>query len=548
MGFLAAGQYRRQASKARHLQSAMEAYRRGAFDSAEAAYRKLLREQPSHFDATHLLGVVLFQRGEFEESEVLLRRAVALDPHAAFVYSNLGNAVYGLGRLDEALTIYDRAIALDGSLSDAWNNRANVLDDLGRCDEALDGFDRAIKLKPDYFDAVINRAELLGRLGRLEDSLIAFNVALALQPQDPKALNGKAIILKSLKRIGEACDTHRMVLDMEPDSAEAHNNLGMTLLLKGDLAAGWPEVEHRWLTQENSGKQPELASPPWRGESLKGRSIVVYAEQGLGDTVQFCRYLPLLRQHGAAVSVLVPGKMHVILRDAFPDIELLAQPSEVESRPFDFNCAMMSLPLHFKTTSANIPSAVPYLKPDSRKVSLWRERIGLDGFKIGINWQGNPNGAVDIGRSIPLRAFAPLASIPGVRLISLQKNDGLEQLEGSAGGLKIETLGLDFDSGPSAFVDTLAAVESIDLIVTSDTSIAHIAGAAARPVWVALKHVPDWRWMLDRDDCPWYPTMRLFRQAARNDWSSVFARMHDELSVHQTGLKMTGHFGGKSEQ
>jgi len=302
----------------------------------------------------------------------------------------------------------------------------------------------------------------------------------------------------------------------------------MALLMDGDFAQGWPEYEARWKKKANIGLRPQLSVPEWRGEPLAGKSIVVFAEQGLGDIIQFARYLPLLKERGAEVKLLVTDQMQTILRAAFPDIMISTKVAARTARASDFQCAMMSLPIGFGTRVDSVPAAVPYLKPDPARVARWCERIGSHGFRIGICWQGSPDPDVDAGRSVPLKAFAPLAALADVRLISLQKHTGTEQIARVT--FTVETLGDDFDSGPDAFVDTMAVMESLDLIISPDTSIAHVAGALARPLWIALKRVPDWRWMLDRPDTPWYPTARLFRQERAGDWNAVFARMHAALT------------------
>jgi tetratricopeptide (TPR) repeat protein len=540
-------------------------FQRGELAESEAMLRRAIATDPNVASAHSNLGNTLEALGRPHESLACYDRAIALDRTFADAFSNRANVLDGLGRRDEALAGYDRAIELNPEYVDALGNRAALLVDAGRfeealasCDralalnpgsvdilqqrgtvllhlkrpgEALDSLDRALAIDPSNIASVSNRSIALDALGRSEEAIAGFDRALALKPDLSEALTNKARILKSLGRIDEACDTFQKAIAVAPDCAEAHSDFGMTLLLNGDFDAGWREFEYRWLKTDNVGNLPDFGSPAWTGEALGGRSIVVYAEQGLGDIVQFCRYLPLLKQRGATVCVLVAARMHAILRAAFPEIPLLADISQVETHRFDFHCAMMSLPLHFQTTLASIPATVPYLKSDPGKTAMWRKKIGSHGFRVGICWQGNPNGDVDIGRSIPLEAFAPLGSVADVRLISLQKNDGVIQLECLKNELKVETLGPNFDSGPDAFVDTLAAMENVDLVITSDTSIAHVAGALARPVWVALKNVPDWRWMLNREDCPWYPTMRLFRQDARDNWPGVFARMRKELAT-----------------
>jgi hypothetical protein len=272
------------------------------------------------------------------------------------------------------------------------------------------------------------------------------------------------------------------------------------------------------------GRSP-INAPHWQGEDLAGRDIVVYGEFHFGDIIQFVRFLPLLSRRGAKVSLACHNKLTRLFRALKPNVSFL-DPSEAR-RPFDFQCALMSLPLWLGIELSSVPNQTPYLAAEENLVIHWKNKVGARGFKIGIAWEGRPQRAVD-RRKFALAEFAPLARIPGVRLISLQKEFGVEQLEELPAGLTVETLG-EFDDGPDAFIDTAAVMESLDLIVTSDTSIAHLAGALGRPTWVALKNVPDWRWLLDRDDSPWYPTLRLFRQETSGDWTSVLANMEREL-------------------
>ena len=493
-----------------------------------AHYDRALALDPGYADGFVNRGNVLSELGRPADALADYDRALALAPTHVSALRRSAAVLVELGRGQDALMRNERALALDADSADMWMRNGNILLHLKRPREALESYDRALALDPGHALCAVNRSAALDALGRPEDALEGLDRALALNPNDAGALNNKATILKSLGRIDEALAIYERALALAPDDANAQSNFAMTALLAGDFARGWPALEYRWAKTENAGKRPALPFAEWRGEPLNGRTIVVYAEQGMGDIVQFGRYLPLLAALGATVSFLVAERMHRLLRAAFPSLALHGDVARVRSLSCDFQCAMMSLPLHLGTRVDDIPAAVPYLEADPGRVRRWRARIGADGFKIGIAWQGTPGVSVDAGRSIALEHFLPLAALPGVRLISLQKNEGSEQLRP---GDPVEVPGPDFDAGPDAFLDTMAAMQSLDLIVTSDTAIAHVAGALARPVWVALKRVPDWRWMLGREDCPWYPTMRLFRQTTAGDWTGVFARIGEELSM-----------------
>jgi len=291
-------------------------------------------------------------------------------------------------------------------------------------------------------------------------------------------------------------------------------------LLRGAFAAGWEENE--WRFKAGATYVPQSDKPRWAGEALAGRTLLIRAEQGLGDTIQFCRYLSPLSARGQVLFEAQPGLRHLLggLLDPSRIVEVgAALPA------FDIWCPLLSLP----RLLAIEPPPPPYLAADAGRVAAWRQRIGMRGRRIGIAWQGNPNAAAERGRSIPLHEFLPLAQVPGVRLISLQKHHGLEQLASVPPGLTVETLGEGFDAGPDAFIDTAAVMQCLDMVITSDTSVAHLAGALGRPVWLALQRVPDWRWLLEGEDCAWYPTMRVFRQTRRGDWGGVFARMAELL-------------------
>jgi hypothetical protein len=289
---------------------------------------------------------------------------------------------------------------------------------------------------------------------------------------------------------------------------------------------GWRDYEARWTAKGVPIGRPSLNVPEWRGEDIAGRHLLVFAEQGLGDAIQFTRYLPLLVERNARVTFMAKAELHRLLRSLGPGIELV---SPGGGRDFDLQCPLLSLPLQFSTDQASIPRAVRYLTPEKEVCAKWRRIIGTHGLKIGVVWQGRPDTDMDRGRSIPLAEFVPLARLPHVRLISLQKTDGLDQLASLPPDVKIETLGSDFDSGPDAFIDCAAVMSQLDLIITSDTAAAHLAGALGCPTWLVLKHIPDWRWQLDRVDTPWYPTMRLFRQPSNGDWRSVFVEIEHEL-------------------
>jgi hypothetical protein len=337
--------------------------------------------------------------------------------------------------------------------------------------------------------------------------------------------------LKALGRFNEAIAAFTRVVTLEPNLAEARYLLAQLHLARGDLARGWEEYEWRWKLREYEwiNEVAGVASKPiWSTEALSEKTILICAEQGLGDTLQFVRFVPMAVAAAKRVILLVQPPLKPLLAN-FAGVTLLGL-DEPPPPDFDLYCPLLSLPRRFKTTLETLPAEVPYLYADPAAVERWRRRIGEHGFKIGIVWQGKPGVKIDLGRSFPLAALAPLAGVAGVRLISLQKNFGVEQLAELPEGMVVESLGSDYDAGPGAFLDASAVMMCLDLVVTSDTAIAHLAGALGRPAWVALKAIPDWRWLLSTPRSPWYPSLRLFRQPSPGNWSDLFAEMAAALA------------------
>jgi tetratricopeptide (TPR) repeat protein len=478
-------------------------------------------------EAHYNRGNALRSLGRPGEALQSYNRTLELNPEFADAYHNRGNAFQELGRPDEALRSYDRAVVLKPDFAESHNNRGNILHALGRLDEALESYDRAIAGKAGYALAYNNKGSTLRELGQLDEALRSLDRAIELAPESAEAYYNKGNVLKGLKRLDGAVRCYDLAIGLRPDFAEAHWNKCVCTLLAGNFNDGWRLYERR---KSRSGTpDPETSRRPvWTGEeSIAGKTLLVRAEQGLGDTIQFCRFAALAEARGANVVLAVQDQLRRLLGTLSPTIAVTG--STTTPPEFDRHVALLSMPLAFQTRLDNVPAKVAYLFSEPGKVRAWKDRIGDGGFRIGISWQGATGGEVDIGRSIPVTHFERLSAIPDVRLISLQKNAGVEQLLDLPAGMTVETLGDDFDAGADAFIDTAAVMENLHLVITSDTAIAHLAGALGRTTWVALNYVPDWRWLLDRSDSPWYPTMKLFRQTDRDDWPGVFSAIAAQL-------------------
>lgn len=500
----------------------------GRFDDAIACFRRTIAIAPDDAGAHGNLGYALKERGLPEEAIAAFRRAIALRPEDADAHYNLGNILKEQGKLEEAIAAYRQAIARNPGRPEIHNNLGNALREQGLEDAALACFRQAVDIRPDYADGHYNLGCVLIERREPEAAIAALRRALALRPGHAETLAFLGIALSDAARLDEAVAAYEQAIAAAPDYFQPRHSMAHALLLLGAYDQGWPCYEWRWKDPLRAD-DPTFPEPLWLGgEDIAGKTVFLHHEQGLGDTIQFARYAPLARDRGARVVLGVQEALHPLLRDAFPGIAVIA--GSVAPARFDYHVPLASLPLAFGTTPDTIPAPAAYLSADPERVRKWRERIGPEGFRIGICWQGS-TARIDRGRSFPVAQFAGIAGLPGVRLISLHKGHGESQLDTLPEGMRVELPGPDFDPEGEAFLDTAAIMRVCDLVITSDTAVAHLAGALGLPVWVMLQHVPDWRWMLGRADSPWYPSMRLFRQQARGDWRSAFAPAETALEA-----------------
>jgi tetratricopeptide (TPR) repeat protein len=505
----------------------------GLLAEAARSFTLALNIQPGHLDTLHNRAVVYTLLGQHADAlrdydERLARRG----DHASDLIGR-GVALIGLGRCEEALAALERAIVLSPRDAMPYTQRGVGLQRLARHAEALASFDIALAIEPALPEVWNNRGVALFELDRPEEALTSFERALALRGAPADTYTNMGMALRALGRYGEALESFARTLARKPDDSKATFASAFVRLALGDFKQGWPLYEVRLRDPELGTAPRTFAAPRWEGrEELAGKRLLVYADQGLGDAIQFCRYLPSLAARGASVTFEVVPSVKALLGSLGDGVQLLSRGERVP--PIDFYCPLLSLPLALGTDQETIPGDVPYLAAEPARVATWRARLAeLPGLRVGIAWQGNPTVERLIlarGRSLPLEALAPLAQVSGVSLISLQKGPGEEQLAACSFRDRVLDLGPEFDRGPDAFLDTAAVMASLDVVISSDTSIAHLAGALARPTWVALAAVPEWRWLLSRDDSPWYPTMRLFRQQSRGDWRSVSASLAAALA------------------
>ncbi len=455
---------------------------------AIAAYREAIAADPSSAQLHADLGHLLRSAGAMDEAIAEHRRAVELQPGSPAALDNLGSAMQKAGRPAEAMAVYGQALALVPDRPETWNHVGTVHCDAGRWDEARSAFERALGCRPDFGDAFNNLGTVLEELGRRDAAMAHY----------------------------------RRAVELSPRSASPPWNVALMQLLTGDYAAGWAGYEHRWRQPLQAKVYRRFPQPMWDGSPLDGRRLLLHAEQGFGDAIHFARYAPPAAARGGRVFVECHPPLVKLFR-SLRGVDRVVPRDEVPLPPFDVHCPFMSLPAVFGTTLDSVPADVPYLCPAPAAVNRWRRRLAAEppARRVGLVWGGDPKHQKDRDRSLSLSAFAPLADVPGVRFYSLQLGVPAAQAATPPAGMTL----VDWTAELSTFAETAALVSQLDLVITIDSSVAHLAGALGKPTWLLVAFAPDWRWLLDRDDSPWYPTMRLFRQPAIRDWADPITRL-----------------------
>jgi len=498
---------------------------KGDFEGAIESYKQALRIKPDYAGAYNNMGNALSSKGDLAEAIESYKQAIRIKPDFAGAYNNMANAMKNKGDLVEAIESCKQALKIKPDYADAYYNMANAMKDKGDLAEAIDSYKQALKIKPNYASAYYNMGNALNEKGSPEAAIDSYKQAIKIQPNYADAYSNMGIALTDKGDVEAAIDSYKQALKIKPNFADAYYNFSLLYLLLGDLDKGFKYYEWRLKMIKERHVAPARTNLIWDGEkSLNGKHFVVYEEQGLGDIIQFCRYLPVLEQKGANVTFKVKSNLHALLRTL--DSKISLNTSLPEENKIDFESPLMSLPYLLKTSWKLIPITSPYLYADQSKVATWGEKLSKDSFKVGICWQGGTT-KIDVGRSFSLSLFEGISKIPNVQLISLHKGEGEGQITNI--DFDVTTLGSGFDAGQDAFLDTAGVMMNCDLIITSDTSVAHLAGALGRPTWVALQYIPASFWMLGRSDSLWYPTMTLFRQKSRGDWVGVFYTIEQNL-------------------
>jgi tetratricopeptide (TPR) repeat protein len=551
------------ANVSRLLRQAFKRHQKGQFSGAERLYAAVLAQQPSNFDALHLLGLLNYQQGRLSEALGYIAAALRSNSRSVEGLANHGLVLHALGRYADAVTSYDQALAVKPHAVEIHNGRGNALTQLGRHQDALDSFDRALAIRPDYLLAVYNRGTCLFESGRAEDALADFDRALAIDPHHVETLGNRGNALFRLNRLEEALTAYEAALAISPEHPRLLHNRAHALrqsgrptealatittamgcggadpeilyehalieLTLGAFGAGWRSYEWRWQTREFAPQRRDFRQPLWLGEQpLSGKTLLLHAEQGFGDTIQFARYLSVVANLGARVVLEVPAELRTLMRglDGVDTVVARGEPLP----PFELQCPLASLPLACKTEMATIPASIPYMAVSQDRLAVWRKRVPSRPLLVGLAWAGRPTHPNDRNRSMAFERLTPLLAAPGVCFVSLQHDICSEDDSILRQHPDILRLGQEVKD----FADTAAIISLLDVVISVDTAVAHLAGALGKPVFLMLPYAADFRWLVGRQDSPWYPTARLFRQPRFGDWESVVTQVGEALDAYRT--------------
>lgn len=504
----------------------------GRVREAIADFRAVLSREPDNINALVGLSRAYRRIDERADASAAIERALRIDPKDPKARLEKSDMLRSLEKLDSALSLVEEIAVDHPDIFEVAISHAECLFNLKRHDEALLTIDRAISLRPQSPVGHITKALILGDIGEFDKQAQALRRAESLGAQGGSIDHVRGLVLSERKQFTAAVESFESALKTAPHDAGLRTNLGMMYLKLGRFREGWREYEWRGHKPDHPMVAYAEKAPRWKGEPLDGKRILIFAEQGHGDNIQFFRFVQQVAGRGGDVTYLVPKALVDILR---PNARGVSVVSDLAAqKKYDYQISIMSLPNVLDITLENLPVETPYLSADPAYVEKWRERLG-PGFKVGLIWQGNPKYGADLHRSIRLEHYRPLADIPDIRLISLQVFHGLDQLDNLPDGMTVERLGEEITNNPSGYREVAGAMSNLDLIVTSDTGPAHLSGAMGLPVWVALRDNPDWRWLVEGETSPWYPTMRVFRQQERGVWAPVFENIAAALRERLAG-------------
>jgi tetratricopeptide (TPR) repeat protein len=498
----------------------------GDYDSAIECIKKSLQFNPANDYACFDLGNIFRKKGRLDEAIIFYQKTVHLNPSNAGAHYCLAVALQEKGSFDDALNSYRKVLQINPNHADTYNNMGSALQATGQLDEAVNYYRKALRLNPNLFMAFNNLGNALMERGQFDDAVAHYQKAVGINPNFAGAYCNLGVALQNKQEINEAVSAYQKAIGLDPDYIDAHWNLSLAFLLSGRFREGWKEYEWRLKKEDHIYHERKFTRHLWDGVSdISGRTILLHAEQGLGDTIQFIRYASLVAGRGARVVVECQKELKTLLQNVGGIHNVVAYGEQLPE--FDIHCPLLSLPLLFDTTLETIPAGIPYINAGALSRERWRVKVQHDNArrKIGLVWAGSPTNTRGRYRSCPLETFSPLAGIDDITFYSLQKGEASQQAKNPPKGMKL----VDYTEEIHDFSDTAACIRNLDLIISVDTAVAHLAGAVGRPVWTLLPFNPDWRWMLHREDSPWYPTMRLFRQPSFGDWGSVMARVADEL-------------------
>jgi len=507
------------------FQSAHQYYQAGDLNQASNVCKKILRVQPRNIIVLHFLGGICYQLGDYDSSIDYLKKVLQIDPSHADAYHNLGIALQAKGQLHEAISFFRKAANFHPSFAQAYYSLANALKKTGQTDEAISCYRKVLQIVPDFVDAYNSLGNLMKKQGMVEEAINCYQKALQINPVNPGILNNLGNVLYEAGCFDKALITYQNALELDPDYPYSHFHISRVLLLSGNYKQGWKEYEWRWKTKDYFER--DFSQPLWDGSDISGSTILLYTEQGLGDAIQFIRYVPLVVQLGATIIVECQKELVSLFRNVKGIKQVISMGEQ--SPPFDMHCPLLSLPLEFNTTIETIPAEIPYIKVNTAFLQKWKDKLSDDNskLKVGLVWAGSPTFKRSHLKKCPLEMFSPLAHNEDITFYSLQKGKAAEQAKTPPDRMNL----VDYTDEIDDFSDTAALIMNLDLVISVDTAVAHLSGALGKPVWTLIPFAPDWRWMLNREDSPWYPTMRLIRQPSPGDWESVINSVLKKLEV-----------------